>query len=85
LSLPTRCFFCGLLIRFGCIYFGKCRKEFRGQRVIDPTNEAAAAPGLVSKLCGSRYLSHHLSNTLGQHGLIDRAFWPEAAKLQQPI
>jgi hypothetical protein len=47
-----------LLVSFGCIYFGKCRKECRCQRVADSTGETTATLGCVSKLRGSH--DHHL-------------------------
>jgi hypothetical protein len=52
------CLACDLFISFGCIYFGKCRKECRRQRVADSTGETTATLGCVSKLRGSH--RHHL-------------------------
>jgi hypothetical protein len=52
------CLACDLFISFGCIYFGKCRKECRCQRVADSTGETTATLGCVSKLRGSHH--HHL-------------------------
>jgi hypothetical protein len=49
---------CNLFISFGCIYFGKCRKECRCQRVADSPGETTATLGCVSELRGSH--DHHL-------------------------
>jgi hypothetical protein len=45
-------------LRRRCVYFGKCRKEFRCQRVADSTGETTPTLGRVSKLRGSH--RHHL-------------------------
>jgi hypothetical protein len=57
-GLALGCLACQLCISFGCIYFGKCRKECRCPRVADFTGETTATRGLVSKLRGSQH--HHL-------------------------
>ena len=60
------CLACDLFISSRCIYFGKCRKEFRCQRVADSTGETTATRRFVSKLRGGQHLHHHLPQTLRQ-------------------
>jgi len=52
------------------MYFGKCGKEFRCQRVVDSTGETTATLGFASKLRGSQYLHHHLPQTLPRQSLL---------------
>jgi len=61
------CLACNLVVSFGCIYFGKCRKEFRCQRVAFSTGETTAMLGFVSELRGSPSLHHRLPHTHGNN------------------